>query len=72
VRVVEVDAARKRIALSMRKDDDAAASVPRGERPARTEGGPARQPAPKPHNRQPAAPMGSLGAALSEALRPKR
>ena len=62
VRVVEVDPARKRIALSMRSDD--------GQRPARQEPGrkeqgrPARESAPRP-----AAPADEPGGALAEALR---
>ncbi len=64
VRVVDVDAKRKRIALSMRKDDGsarpAAAAAGRPERTAPSRG-------------KPAAPQtGSLGNALAEALRAKR
>lgn len=84
VRVVEVDAQRKRIALSMRRDD-APPPRPAGRKPApdkrdarpaaKTGGKPdARTKArpapakPKPDNR-PAAPQGALAAALAEALR---
>jgi uncharacterized protein len=68
VRVVEVDAKRKRIALSMRKDDGAAAPAPRGENRA--------NPAPKGGNdRRTSAPkqesQGAFGAALAEAMKRK-
>ncbi|KQV68199.1 Tex family protein [Rhizobium sp. Root1220] len=68
VRVVEVDAKRKRIALSMRKDDGAAVSAPRGEARAnpapRSQGD--RRPAPsKPES------QGAFGAALAEAMKRK-
>ncbi|WP_181700239.1 Tex family protein [Chthonobacter albigriseus] len=69
VRVVEVDAKRKRIALSMRKDDGAA--------PARTgqRTGADRAPVPpaggKPAGGPAKAPEGSLGAALAAAFRRK-
>lgn len=68
VRVVEVDAKRKRIALSMRKDDDSSASAPRGE----SRGNPAprakndRRPAPAKQETQ-----GAFGAALAEAMKRK-
>jgi len=67
VRVVEVDARRKRIALSMRKDDGAM-PAPRQEQSAA-----ARQSAPaaKTPAKKPAGDVGSLGAALSEAMRRK-
>ena len=66
VRVVEVDPKRKRIALSMRKDDGSAAPSARTER---------KDPRPavrqqKPQKEKPAQ-LGSLGAALAEVLRPK-
>jgi uncharacterized protein len=64
VRVVEVDAQRKRIALSMKKDDGSGAAPPPRNRDARP--GPRTQ---KPKEKP--AQLGSLGAALSEALRPK-
>jgi protein Tex len=67
VRVTEVDVARKRIGLSMRKD--AAAPEPRGQearakpaqtgRPAKTQAAPAK----------PASDQGALGAALLQAMR---
>ena len=79
VRVVEVDVPRQRIALSMRKDDDAGrSSAPRTAPPRRDggrDGGRAQQqgkPGGKPQGKQQAPQMGSLGAALSEALKPKR
>ena len=66
VRVVEVDPKRKRIALSMRKDDGSATPSARNDRkdsrPA------ARQQ--KPQKEKPVQ-LGSLGAALAEVLRPK-
>jgi uncharacterized protein len=71
VRVVDVDLARKRIALSMRRDDGSTGSAPatagagdsrpperRANRPARN-----RQPAPP--------PQGSLGNLLADALKKK-
>ena len=65
VKVLEVDAKRKRISLSMRRD----AAPERGAGPARTDRGPERK-------RQPSKPAGSsqgaLGAALADALRNKR
>jgi uncharacterized protein len=67
VRVVEVDLKRKRIALSMRKDDVAPqrAAVASSEVAAKNH---IRQQAP--HQKKPM-PEGALGAALSEALRRK-
>ncbi|MES0873810.1 Tex family protein [Sinimarinibacterium thermocellulolyticum] len=65
VRVVEVDPARKRIALSMRKDDGGARRVGAGSdrrTPERRDTRGAKKPAA-------AAPQGALGAALLEALR---
>ncbi|TXM64644.1 RNA-binding transcriptional accessory protein [Methylobacterium sp. WL12] len=77
VRVVEVDPARKRIALSMRSDDgqrqtrqEPARQEPARQEPARQEQGrreqgrPARESAPRP-----AAPADEPGGALAEALR---
>ncbi|WP_455874833.1 Tex family protein [Rhizobium yanglingense] len=68
VRVVEVDAKRKRIGLSMRKDDGSSASAPRGE-PRGNQGA-------RPQNdRRPAVPkqetQGAFGAALAEAMKRK-
>ncbi len=67
VRVVEVDVKRKRIALSMRKDDGSAAPRPRGATPGadtaprpRRDDGPAK-----------GAQQGALGAALADAMRRK-
>jgi len=68
VRVVEVDPKRKRIALSMKKDD---AGVPRGGNPSERPSGP-RDRVPPPRQQAPAKPQqGSLGAALMEALKNK-
>ncbi|TXM61001.1 Tex family protein [Methylobacterium sp. WL120] len=72
VRVVEVDPARKRIALSMRSDDGQRQTrqEPARQEPARQEQGrreqgrPARESAPRP-----AAPAYEPGGALAEALR---
>jgi protein Tex len=61
VRVVEVDAPRKRIALSMRKDGGDTPPPDRGTRDKR--------PAPAPKAQAPAAQMGGLGAALQDAFR---
>ena len=65
VRVVEVDIKRKRIGLSMRKDNDGDAPPPRGgdRQP--------RGPAPRHGGRREAPSQGALGAALSEALKRK-
>ena len=69
VRVVEVDEKRKRIALSMRKDD--AGTRPAGGERAGGNPAPARDPRPS----KPAAPRdasgGAFGAALAEAMRRK-
>ncbi|MBB3967283.1 Tex family protein [Rhizobium metallidurans] len=68
VRVVEVDAKRKRIALSMRKDDGAAAPAPRGEtrsNPAPRGGNERRSSSPKQES------QGAFGAALAEAMKRK-
>ena len=62
VRVTEVDVARKRIGLSMRKDGAAGAS--RGGQKGRAAKGAKPQPARKPRGDQ-----GALGAALQQALR---
>ena len=63
VKVLEVEVARKRIALSLRLDDEPAG---KGERPARAESrGNSRGPASAPRQPQPA----SAGGALAEALR---
>ena len=70
VRVVDVDPKRKRIALSMRKDDGGASAPPvRAERGDRGDARP-NQRQQKSQKEKPAQ-LGSLGAALSEALRPK-
>ncbi|PPE73315.1 RNA-binding transcriptional accessory protein [Solimonas fluminis] len=68
VRVVDVDPKRKRIALSMKKDD---AGAPRGGSPSERPSGP-RDRMPPPRQQAPAKPQqGSLGAALMEALKNK-
>jgi uncharacterized protein len=67
VRVVEVDAKRKRIGLSMRKDDGSSAPAPReargnqGSRPQSDH----RPSTPKQD------PQGAFGAALAEAMKRK-
>jgi uncharacterized protein len=73
VRVVEVDPKRKRIALSMKKDD---AGAPRGgASDSRPSSGPRDRRDARPAARPPQAPskpqQGSLGAALMEALKNK-
>ncbi len=72
VRVVEIDTARKRIALSMRKEIDGGAT-PHAPGP-RESGAPRRAPPPqvmnKPKQNDPA-PQGALGAALAAALKRK-
>ncbi len=67
VRVVEVDAKRKRIGLSMRKDDGSMPSSP--SRDAKS-GGPKSGGKP-PQGKKPEAQQGSLGAALAAALQRK-
>ncbi|MEJ1159610.1 Tex family protein [Prosthecomicrobium sp. N25] len=62
VRVVEVDVKRKRIALSMRKDDGGERPRPAGA--TRNPGGPA----PKPARPEPKS-VGALGEALSRAMK---
>ena len=70
VRVVEVDPKRKRIALSMRKDDGGASAPPsRADRGDSRPGG--GRPQQKQQKEKPAQ-LGSLGAALAEVLRPKQ
>jgi protein Tex len=66
VRVVEVDVKRKRIGLTMRKDDGGAAA----ERSARPQPNTARPAARDTRKPQPAQ-QGSLGAALAEAMKRK-
>ena len=67
VRVVDVDAKRKRIALSMRKDDGLGAMpAGRAERKDAPPGGRQQKQA-----KERPAQLGSLGAALAEVLRPK-
>jgi uncharacterized protein len=63
VKVLEVDPARKRIALSMRMD---ATAAPKGPRPTPQEAGRGRGGARRTQDRQPA---GSMAAALSKALK---
>jgi uncharacterized protein len=80
VRVVEVDAKRKRIALSMRRDDGAAAGAgrmsaspqPGGDRNRGGGRGPTTaSPPAKGKPQQQSGGMGAFGAALSEAMRRK-
>jgi protein Tex len=78
VRVVEVDAKRKRIALSMRKDDGAAAgrggmsaSPPPGGDRNRSRGPSTATPPTAKGKQQSGGGMGAFGAALSEAMRRK-
>jgi protein Tex len=66
--VLDVDAKRKRIALSMRKNDDEAAPRAAGAERQADKGRPARPSKPA---KNAAAPMGSLGAALAEVLQRK-
>lgn len=78
VRVTEVDVARKRIGLSMRKEGGAAPEAPRGTAPDAAKAsktgksGNARQTAPaRPAKPEPQASQGALGDALRAALRGK-
>ncbi|WP_020650193.1 Tex-like N-terminal domain-containing protein [Solimonas variicoloris] len=78
VRVVDVDAKRKRIALSMKKDDGSAARQPgpRGDAPRGRERGPndgrnARGGNSRPPQAAAKPQQGSLGAALLEAMKRK-
>jgi len=70
VRVVEVDAARKRIGLSMRKEAAGGARPERSDKPGQGKRGPAPKGGvsakPKP---EPAASTGSFGAALLDAMK---
>jgi uncharacterized protein len=68
VRVVEIDAKRKRIALSMRKDGGAEAlPASKGERAA----SPSANTAPRRETQPKASSQGSFGAALADALKRK-
>ncbi|KQO49096.1 MULTISPECIES: Tex family protein [unclassified Methylobacterium] len=67
VRVVEVDANRKRIALSMRSEE---AGAPRGGRPEERSSRPPQRPAPNPAPRGPA-PDGAFAEALRRAAEGK-
>mgnify|MGYP006188432749 CR=1 FL=1 len=69
VKVMEVDAARKRIALSMRLDDVPGEAAPRGGNGGQRKGGSAPQ---KQQNRPQAQAMGSMGALLQQALKDKK
>jgi uncharacterized protein len=78
VRVTEVDVARKRIGLSMRKEGGAAPEAPRGTAPGAAKAsktgksGNTRQTAPaRPAKPEPQAAQGTLGDALRAALRGK-
>jgi uncharacterized protein len=70
VRVVEVDAARKRIGLTMRKEAAGGARSERGDTPGQGKRGPAPKGAAtaKP-KAEPAATTGSFGAALLDAMK---
>ena len=75
VRVLEVDAPRKRISLSLKLTPTREqAHAPRAQAPAPRGGAPQRpQAGAKPPAREPAKPaMGSLGSLLSEAMKGKR
>jgi len=65
VRVLDIDMARKRISLSMRRDRNAGPAKPAAREDVRDGN------APRHDRRKPdqPAPQGALGAALSEALR---
>lgn len=65
VRVTEVDAPRKRIALTMRKDGGTSAAAAREER------GPARPKGPAPKARMESSPQSSGGNAFADALKGK-
>jgi uncharacterized protein len=72
VRVVEVDAKRKRIGLTMRKDDGGARmGPPPGGRDDRPRGGGPGPKGGKPGSAPPSNAPGALGAALLDALRKK-
>ena len=64
VKVLEVDVARKRIALTRRLDDEPGKPAPRDERPARRDGGDRGRQPPRPQ--QQAAPFNS---AMADALK---
>ena len=64
VRVVEVDVARKRIGLSMRKEGGGREPAPKPVEKARRPAGPPPKPRPEPQTE-----TGSFGAALQEALK---
>jgi len=68
VRVVEVDVKRKRIGLSMRKDDGVSANSPRGESRGNAGSRPQQERRPAPAKPQ---SQGAFGAALAEAMKRK-
>jgi len=71
VRVVDVDVARKRIGLTMRKQaDDSAPASAKSARVTRADKG-SRSSAPGSRRDTPPAPAGAFGAALAEALKRK-
>ncbi|MDI7861486.1 RNA-binding transcriptional accessory protein [Rhizobiaceae bacterium n13] len=70
VRVVEVDVKRKRIGLSMRRDDGQPAGASPSREP-RTPAGAMRHANAKPQAKPAAPQQGSLGAALAEAMKRK-
>ena len=71
VRVVEIDTARKRIALSMRKDIDGTAPVRKQEAGPRDNSRRPPPPATRAPKQNDPAPQGALGAALAAALKRK-
>jgi uncharacterized protein len=71
VRVVEVDLKRNRIALSMRKEDVATRGAAVASAKPSAAPSEVARPQSKPQQRDKTPPQGSLGAALSEALRRK-
>ncbi len=68
VRVVEVDAKRKRIGLTMRKDGGEAAPASMREKPCTGAGNPMRHAQTKPQKNE-GSQLGGLGAALAEAMK---
>jgi uncharacterized protein len=70
VRVVEVDIPRKRIALSMRKEDPADGRRPKENAPRPPAAGDVRRAPPPPRGAERPAP-GAFGAALAEAMKRK-
>jgi uncharacterized protein len=71
VRVVEVDAKRKRIGLTMRKDGGGEARPSGGQDKRENVRGPMSSRPPAPRDKEQGSGMGAFGAALSEAMRRK-